>query len=69
MGIIWFFAHLPNALVALMLVLLQFLVGSETYSDWVWRVPFLVGGLIGVIGFWIVEIWKNRKSTRTQRKP
>lgn len=52
-GIIWFFAHIPNALVALMLAGMQFAAGPATYADWVWRVPFLIGGLVGVIGFWL----------------
>lgn len=52
-GIIWFFAHIPNALVALMLAGLQFVAGEELYGDWLWRVPFILGGLIGVIGFWL----------------
>ena len=67
-GIIWFFAHLPNALVALMLVLLQFLVGSEAYSDWVWRVPFLVGGLIGIIGFWMRRNLEEPKEYQDTKK-
>ena len=67
-GIIWFFAHLPNALVALMLVLLQFLVGFETYSDWVWRVPFLVGGLIGIIGFWMRRNLEEPKEYQDAKK-
>lgn len=52
-GIVWFFAHIPNALVALMLAGLQFVAGEEMYGDWLWRVPFILGGLIGVIGFWL----------------
>ncbi len=52
-GIVWFFAHIPNALVALMLAGLQFVAGEELYGDWLWRLPFILGGLIGVIGFWL----------------
>lgn len=52
-GIIWFFAHLPNALVALMLAGMQFVAGPPAYAEWVWRVPFLIGGLVGIIGFWL----------------
>src|SRR4051794_9915592 len=51
-GIVWFFGHLPNALVAIMLAVLQFTVGAEAYSDGIWRVPFLMGGLIGIVGYW-----------------
>lgn len=52
-GIIWFFAHIPNAFVALMLLGMQLAFGMETYLDWAWRVPFLVGGLIGIVGWWL----------------
>jgi MHS family proline/betaine transporter-like MFS transporter len=52
-GIIWFFANIPNAFVAVMLLLIQLVAGKEAYTEWVWRVPFLAGGLIGIIGFWL----------------
>lgn len=52
-GIIWFFAHLPNALVALMLLAMQVFIGKEAYLDWAWRVPFVIGGLIGIAGWWL----------------
>ncbi|WHO82623.1 MFS transporter [Rhizobium leguminosarum] len=52
-GIIWFWAMVPNAVVALLLLVLKLAVGEAAYSDWVWRVPFLLGGLIGVVGFWL----------------
>jgi MHS family proline/betaine transporter-like MFS transporter len=52
-GIIWFFAHIPNAFVALMLLGMQLSFGMDTYLAWAWRVPFLVGGLIGIIGWWL----------------
>ncbi|KQQ85665.1 MFS transporter [Aureimonas sp. Leaf324] len=52
-GVVWFFGHLPNAFVAIMLAVLQFAAGPEIYSDWVWRLPFILGGLIGIVGFWM----------------
>ncbi|MCP2138516.1 MHS family proline/betaine transporter-like MFS transporter [Rhizobium sp. SLBN-94] len=52
-GVIWFFAHIPNAFVALMLLGMQLSFGMDTYLDWAWRVPFLLGGLIGIIGWWL----------------
>jgi MHS family proline/betaine transporter-like MFS transporter len=51
-GVIWFFAFIPNALAALLLAGIQFGAGAA-YAEWVWRVPFLIGGLIGIIGFWL----------------
>lgn len=52
-GIIWFFAHIPNAFVALMLLGMQISFGMEAYLDWAWRIPFLLGGLIGIVGWWL----------------
>jgi MHS family proline/betaine transporter-like MFS transporter len=28
-------------------------LGAEAVNDWAWRIPFLVGGLFGPIGFWL----------------
>lgn len=52
-GLTLIFSHLPNALVAVLLIGLQLAAGATAYADWVWRVPFLAGGLIGVVGFWL----------------
>jgi len=52
-GIIFAFATMPNAVVAVMLLGLQVFVGKEAYVDWVWRIPFLIGGLIGIVGYWL----------------
>jgi MHS family proline/betaine transporter-like MFS transporter len=52
-GLTLIFSHLPNALVAVILIGLQLAAGATTYADWVWRVPFLAGGLIGIVGFWL----------------
>jgi MHS family proline/betaine transporter-like MFS transporter len=52
-GIMWFFARIPNAGVALMLAALQATAGPATYSEWLWRIPFIFGALIGIIGFWL----------------
>jgi MHS family proline/betaine transporter-like MFS transporter len=52
-GLTLIFSHLPNALVAGLLIGLQLTAGATAYADWVWRVPFLAGGLIGIVGFWL----------------
>jgi len=70
-GIVWFFAHIPNALVALMLAGLQFVAGEEMYGDWLWRIPFIMGGLIGVIGFWLrrsLDDPEEYKAARREKK-
>lgn len=33
--------------------LLTSLIGSDAINDWGWRIPFLLGGLFGPIGFWL----------------
>lgn len=53
LGLTLIFSHLPNVFVAGMLIGLQMGAGAAAYAEWVWRVPFLAGGLIGVIGFWL----------------
>ncbi|TAL93179.1 MAG: MFS transporter [Paraburkholderia sp.] len=52
LGFTLIFSHLPNAVVAGLLIALQ-AAGSTAYTEWLWRVPFLLGGLIGVVGFWL----------------
>jgi MHS family proline/betaine transporter-like MFS transporter len=53
LGFTLVFSHLPNAVVAGLLIALQVGAGKAAYADWLWRVPFLLGGLIGVVGFWL----------------
>jgi MFS transporter, MHS family, proline/betaine transporter len=53
LGLTLVFSHIPNSVVAAFLIGLQVAAGSEAYAHWVWRIPFLVGGAIGVCGFWL----------------
>lgn len=52
-GTIYLATFLPNAFTALLLLLLQTVLTREVYEDWGWRMPFLAGGLIGILGFWL----------------
>ncbi|MDR5752382.1 MULTISPECIES: MFS transporter [unclassified Caballeronia] len=52
-GYTWFFSYMPNAFVAVFLLGLQLAAGMAEYAEWVWRVPFLLGGFVGFIGFWL----------------
>lgn len=52
-GWTWFFGYTANATAALFLTILQYQGGAEAYRDWIWRVPFLMGGLIGLVGYWL----------------
>lgn len=52
-GWTWFFGYTANAAAALLITILQLSGGAEAYADWIWRVPFLMGGMIGLVGFWL----------------
>ena len=52
-GVVYFFGNIRNSFVALMLIALQLLISQEAYLDWGWRIPFLAGGLIGFVGYWL----------------
>lgn len=53
LGFTLIFSHLPQAFAAFALLGLQFAAGSAAYNEWLWRLPFLLGGLIGIVGFWL----------------
>lgn len=53
LGFTLIFSHLPNAVVAGLVIALQVGAGEQAYSDWMWRIPFLLGGVIGLVGFWL----------------
>ncbi|MBB5406362.1 MHS family proline/betaine transporter-like MFS transporter [Paraburkholderia sp. WC7.3g] len=52
-GLTTLFSFMPNAFVAVLLFALQSAIGEAAYSDGIWRIPFLLGGLVGVVGFWL----------------
>jgi MHS family proline/betaine transporter-like MFS transporter len=52
-GWTWFFGYTANAAAALLITILQYTGGAEAYASWIWRVPFLMGGLVGLVGFWL----------------
>jgi MFS transporter, MHS family, proline/betaine transporter len=52
-GIAFTFATMPLFLVTVILLGFQTMLGKDVYSEWGWRCPFLLGGLIGVIGFYM----------------
>jgi MFS transporter, MHS family, proline/betaine transporter len=52
-GLNWFFSFCPNAFTALFVLAIQYATGHSRYTDWGWRIPFLMGGLVGIVGFWL----------------
>ncbi|SAK98446.1 major facilitator transporter [Caballeronia calidae] len=51
-GVIYFFSYLSNTFVAILLFVLKSWTDAAVFADWVWRVPFVFGGVLGLIGFW-----------------
>jgi MHS family proline/betaine transporter-like MFS transporter len=47
------FVYLPTTLAALFIFAVHALVGESAYNDWGWRIAFVAGGVIAVVGFWI----------------
>lgn len=48
MGVV--FNIIPSVVAGAVVVLLQTSLGDDAYADWGWRIPFLIGGALGVIG-------------------
>jgi len=69
------FGQLPNAIVAVLLIAVQAFAGSAAYEGGLWRIPFLAGGVIGIVGFWIrrnvdePEEFKQATRTTADRSP
>ncbi|SAL06858.1 membrane protein [Caballeronia calidae] len=67
--------NVPIAGVALTLFAFQYAVGKENYLAWGWRIPFLLGSLIGVVGYLIrrsvddPEEFKQATRGRTATNP
>ncbi|WP_233852968.1 MFS transporter [Paraburkholderia sp. HD33-4] len=51
-GFIYFFSYVPNAAVAVLLLALRLFSDPAAFTDWIWRIPFVFGGVLGVVGFW-----------------
>ncbi|XAS74239.1 MFS transporter [Micrococcaceae bacterium Sec5.1] len=52
-GIVIFALYVPTAFLSLMIVGISGAMGDSAYMDWGWRVPFVIGGVIAGIGFWL----------------
>ena len=52
-GVVIFALYFPTAFLSLMIVGINGSLGDSAYMDWGWRVPFVIGGLIAGIGFWL----------------
>ena len=52
-GFTYSFANLPAVFAALFVLLLTNLLSADTFESWGWRIPFLFGGLISLVGLYI----------------
>lgn len=52
-GFTYSFANLPAVFAALFVLLLTNIMTAEAWQSWGWRVPFLVGGVISLVGLYI----------------
>lgn len=52
-GIISFFVNFGILLASLFIWVLGLVLGSATMGDWGWRVPFLIGAVMGLIVLWL----------------
>lgn len=43
----------PAAFAGVFILALRTGLGEHSYLGWAWRIPFVVGGLLAVIGFWL----------------
>ena len=59
---------LPVALAAALIYGLRAIVGDESYTQWAWRVPFLFGGVLGVVGLWLRRNLDDPEESREARR-
>ncbi|MGX1856577.1 MFS transporter [Dietzia sp. NPDC055340] len=46
-------SFLPVVLGGMFILGLRGVFGDDAYTDWAWRLPFVLGGILAVIGLWI----------------
>lgn len=46
-------SYLPVAVGAVLILGLRLVMGDDVYNDWAWRIPFVLGGVLAVVGLWI----------------
>jgi len=52
-GFTYSFANLPAVFAALFILVLSSQLSADSYASWGWRIPFLFGGVISLIGLYI----------------
>lgn len=46
-------SFLPVVLGGMLILGLRTVLGEQAYTDWAWRLPFILGGVLAIIGLWI----------------
>ncbi|MBN9001106.1 MAG: MFS transporter [Rhizobiales bacterium] len=70
-GFTYSFANLPPIAAALLVLLLTNVLSGEDYASWGWRIPFLIGGPLALVGLYIrhkVDESPAFKATQAARK-
>ncbi|MEU1690086.1 MFS transporter [Streptomyces hirsutus] len=52
-GIVMFALYIPTSFLSLLIVGINGAMGDSAYMEWGWRIPFIIGGLIAGVGFWL----------------
>ncbi|MGW2169521.1 MFS transporter [Streptomyces sp. NPDC001705] len=52
-AIVYSAAFLPNAFLAGLILGLRVAMGEDAFLSWGWRLPFLFGGVLAVVGLWL----------------
>lgn len=75
-GFTYSFANLPAVFAALFVLVLTNQLGADSYQAWGWRIPFLFGGVISLIGLYIrfrvdesPAFEKTKSADRVQQSP
>jgi MHS family proline/betaine transporter-like MFS transporter len=66
-GFTYSFANLPAVFAGLFVLLLTNLMPAEAFQSWGWRVPFLLGGVISLVGLYIRSRVDESPAFRTTR--
>jgi MHS family proline/betaine transporter-like MFS transporter len=52
-GFTYSFANLPAVVAALLILVLSSQMSADSYGSWGWRIPFLLGGILALVGLYI----------------
>src|SRR5699024_183646 len=52
-GIVYTASNLPPVIAALLVLVLTHVMTGDSYESWGWRVPFLLGAPLALVGLWI----------------